>query len=120
MSWPTPLAVALQRFLNDAGQCVVFLEATYGSAVQLRSISAVQSQVAYILNLRGNDVAHSPVAIAYLLVTEDGAKVFIDQDKVSTEVEAEMKVKSMVAVQRALWGEMRMCGMLICDFIPMF
>ncbi len=54
--------------------------------------SAVRSQVAYILNLRGNDVAHSPVAIAYLLITAEGAKVFIDQDKVSTDVEAEMKV----------------------------
>lgn len=50
------------------------------------------SQVAYILNIRGNDVAHSPVAIAYLLVTEKGATVFIDQAKMSTEVEAEMKV----------------------------
>lgn len=51
------------------------------------------SQVAYILNIRGNDVAHSPVAIAYLLVTEKEAKVFIDKAKMSVEVEAEMKVK---------------------------
>lgn len=51
------------------------------------------SQVAYILNIRGDDVAHSPVAIAYLLVTENGATVFIDEAKMSTEVEAEMKVR---------------------------
>lgn len=51
-------------------------------------------QVAYILNIRGNDVAHSPVAIAYLLVTESEAKVFIDKAKMSTEVEAEMKVNA--------------------------
>lgn len=49
--------------------------------------------MAYILNIRGDDVAHSPVAIAYLVVMENGATVFIDEAKMSTEVEAEMKVQ---------------------------
>lgn len=49
--------------------------------------------MAYILNIRGDDVAHSPVAIAYLLVTETGATVFIDEAKMSSEVEAELKVR---------------------------
>ncbi|CAN0262014.1 unnamed protein product [Ectocarpus sp. 6 AP-2014] len=54
-------------------------------------VSGLLDEVAYILNIRGDDVAHSPVAIAYLLVTENGATVFINEAKMSTEVEAEMK-----------------------------
>ncbi|CAM9471670.1 unnamed protein product [Ectocarpus fasciculatus] len=54
-------------------------------------VSGLLDEVAYILNIRGEDVAHSPVAIAYLLVTETGAIVFIDEAKMSTEVEAELK-----------------------------
>ncbi|CAM9757186.1 unnamed protein product [Ectocarpus sp. 12 AP-2014] len=54
-------------------------------------VSGLLDEVAYILNIRGDDVAHSPVTIAYLLVTEKGATVFIDEAKMSTEVEAEMK-----------------------------
>ncbi|CAM9439846.1 unnamed protein product, partial [Hapterophycus canaliculatus] len=53
------------------------------------------AQVAYILNIRGNDVAHSPVAIAYLVVTDDGAKVFIDLAKVSGDVKAEMEASGV-------------------------
>lgn len=36
--------------------------------------------------------------MAYLLVTENGAQVFIDQAKISTEVEAEMKVRNVKGV----------------------
>ncbi|CAN0368130.1 unnamed protein product [Pylaiella littoralis] len=54
-------------------------------------VSGLLDEVAYILNIRGNDVTHSPVTIAYLLVTDRGANLFIDQAKMSTEVEAEMK-----------------------------
>ncbi|XP_052194622.1 aminopeptidase P2 isoform X9 [Diospyros lotus] len=35
---------------------------------------------------RGNDVPHSPVMYAYLIVEMDGAKLFIDNSKVSIEV----------------------------------
>lgn len=50
-------------------------------------------QVAYVLNIRGSDVAHCPVAISYALITPDGASLFVDQSKVSPEVKAEMKVE---------------------------
>ena len=50
-------------------------------------------QVAYLLNIRGDDVAHCPVVMAYALVTSEGStSLFIDQSKLSPAVTAELKV----------------------------
>jgi Xaa-Pro aminopeptidase len=35
---------------------------------------------------RGGDVPHSPVMYAYLIVEVDGAKLFVDNSKVTPEV----------------------------------
>ncbi|KAI7745417.1 hypothetical protein M8C21_016570 [Ambrosia artemisiifolia] len=43
-------------------------------------------EVAWLLNLRGNDVPHSPVMYAYLIVEIDSAKLFVDKSKVTPEV----------------------------------
>ncbi|MGB3166347.1 MAG: aminopeptidase P family protein [Alteraurantiacibacter sp.] len=49
-------------------------------------ISALDS-VAWTLNIRGADVAHTPVALSYLVVQADGtADWFIAEDKVTDEV----------------------------------
>lgn len=61
--------------------------------ISIYSRGLLTSQVAYILNVRGNDIAHCPVAMAYALVTSNGASFFIDNAKVSPEVLEEMKVK---------------------------
>ncbi|KAG5190477.1 peptidase [Tribonema minus] len=47
-------------------------------------------EVAYLLNVRGCDVAHCPVAIAYALVTRDAATLFIDAAKLPDDVRAHL------------------------------
>jgi Xaa-Pro aminopeptidase len=42
--------------------------------------------VAWIFNLRGNDVDYNPVAVAYAYVSEKETILFIDPDKISYEV----------------------------------
>lgn len=42
--------------------------------------------VIYLCLQRGNDVPHSPVMYAYLVVEIDGAKLFVDDTKVTPEV----------------------------------
>lgn len=42
--------------------------------------------VIYLSLQRGNDVRHSPVMYAYLVVEMDGAKLFVDDAKVTPEV----------------------------------
>lgn len=43
-------------------------------------------EIAWMLNLRGDDIPHSPVFYAYLIVDNRGAKLFVDDAKVTREV----------------------------------
>ncbi|GJZ06156.1 probable Xaa-Pro aminopeptidase P [Tanacetum coccineum] len=49
-------------------------------------VISMLDEVAWLLNLRGNDVPHSPVMYAYLIVEMDAAKLFVDNSKVTPEV----------------------------------
>ena len=42
-------------------------------------------EVAWLLNLRGGDVAHNPVFLAYVMVTETDATLYVDQNKVKCQ-----------------------------------
>lgn len=48
-------------------------------------------EVAWLLNLRGNDVDYTPVVIAFAYVSEDERVLFIDSEKVTSEVKAHLK-----------------------------
>lgn len=73
---------SVHRFCRNQAQHVV-----------VDTLSVLPEQVAYLLNIRGDDVAHCPVVMAYALVTSDGrASLFINQSKLSLEVASEMKV----------------------------
>ncbi|XAR52596.1 Xaa-Pro aminopeptidase [Bertholletia excelsa] len=54
-------------------------------------VISMLDEIAWLLNLRGNDVPHSPVIYAYLIVEMHGAKLFIDDSKVTPEVMAYLK-----------------------------
>ncbi|XP_043717201.1 aminopeptidase P2 [Telopea speciosissima] len=54
-------------------------------------VISMLDEVAWLLNLRGNDVPHSPVMYAYLIVEIDSAKLFIDSSKVNPEVMAHLQ-----------------------------
>lgn len=47
--------------------------------------------VAWTLNLRGNDVAFNPVFLGYILMNQREAKLFIDKQKITPEVEKHLK-----------------------------
>ncbi|XP_008802675.2 aminopeptidase P2 isoform X1 [Phoenix dactylifera] len=54
-------------------------------------VISMLDEVAWLLNMRGNDVPHSPVFYSYLIVEIDGAKLFIDEAKVTKEVMDHLK-----------------------------
>ncbi|RVW91376.1 putative Xaa-Pro aminopeptidase P [Vitis vinifera] len=54
-------------------------------------VVSMLDEVSWLLNLRGNDVPNSPVMCAYFIVEIDGAKLFIDDSKVSPEVMDHLK-----------------------------
>ncbi|XP_024993526.1 probable Xaa-Pro aminopeptidase P [Cynara cardunculus var. scolymus] len=62
----------LRSELTDAGSSAIVI--------------SMLDEIAWLLNLRGNDVPHSPVFYAYLIVEIDAAKLFVDNSKVTPEV----------------------------------
>jgi Xaa-Pro aminopeptidase len=55
------------------------------------AVLAALDSIAWTFNLRGADVSHTPVALAYALVNCDGtAELFVDPDKVGDEVKAHL------------------------------
>ncbi|CAI9303350.1 unnamed protein product [Lactuca saligna] len=54
-------------------------------------VISMLDEVAWLLNLRGNDVPHSPVMYAYLIVEINAAKLFVDKSKVTPEVNDYLK-----------------------------
>lgn len=68
---PTKLS-NLKSELTDAGSSAIVI--------------SMLDEIAWLLNLRGNDVPHSPVMYAYLIVEINAAKLFVDKSKVTPEV----------------------------------
>ena len=48
-------------------------------------------EIAWTLNLRGTDVHCNPVVISYLFISQDDAHLFIDPQKVTSEVQAHLQ-----------------------------
>ncbi|GFQ00200.1 probable xaa-pro aminopeptidase p [Phtheirospermum japonicum] len=64
-------------------------ELTYAGSSAI--VITMLDEIAWLLNLRGSDVPHSPVMYAYLVVEIDEAKLFIDDAKVKSDVEHYLK-----------------------------
>ncbi|NLY77595.1 MAG: aminopeptidase P family protein [Tissierellia bacterium] len=47
--------------------------------------------IAWVYNIRGNDVACNPVIISYALISKDKALLFVDKAKIDNEAEAYLK-----------------------------
>ncbi|KAK6911546.1 Peptidase M24, C-terminal domain [Dillenia turbinata] len=54
-------------------------------------VISMLDEIAWLLNVRGNDVPHSPVTYAYLVVEIDEAKLFVDYAKITPEVMEHLK-----------------------------
>ncbi|KHG06386.1 putative Xaa-Pro aminopeptidase P [Gossypium arboreum] len=65
-----------------------------GTAVVTKDKAALWTDGRYFLQ-RGSDVPHSPVMYAYLIVEVDGAKLFVDNSKVTKEVMDHLKNASV-------------------------
>uniref|UniRef100_A0ACD5X7F9 Uncharacterized protein n=1 Tax=Avena sativa TaxID=4498 RepID=A0ACD5X7F9_AVESA len=54
-------------------------------------VISMLDEVAWLLNMRGSDVPHSPVFYSYLIVEMNTATLFVDSNKVSEEVLEHLK-----------------------------
>ncbi len=52
--------------------------------------------MAWLFNLRGNDVPYNPVFVSYAIITDDSATLYVNPAKVKPEVEAHLQAAGVV------------------------
>lgn len=85
---PAPARVHADEFAGETSQAKRAEVAAWLSAQKLDAavISALDS-IAWLLNIRGSDVDHTPVALSYVIVRSDGtADLFIAEEKVTPQL----------------------------------
>ncbi|KAK9139784.1 hypothetical protein Scep_009465 [Stephania cephalantha] len=75
----------------DVASKLASLRSELSKAGSSAIVISMLDEVAWLLNLRGDDVPHSPVTYAYLTVEIDGGKLFIDNSKVTPDVAVHLK-----------------------------
>ncbi len=70
-------------------------------------------EIAYLFNIRANDIAYNPVALAYAYITEDKAFIFLRDDKAETGYPASL-LKNYNEINSFLAGD-NVCGKVMAD-----
>ncbi len=113
--WPDRPALPKNPFyvfdLKYSGQSTTDkIAATRAEMAKLRAQVFVMSaldDIAWLFNIRGNDVDFNPVVIAYALVEENDVTLFVDQDKLTDDTKAylasaKVQVKAYDAIYSVL------------------
>ena len=67
-------------------------------------------EVAWITNLRGEDVEYNPVLVSYMLVTDESAVLYIDDRKLTTEVKEYLLSQGVATAPYGdIWQALREC-----------
>jgi Xaa-Pro aminopeptidase len=53
-------------------------------------IISVLDEIAWLFNLRGNDIPYNPVFFSYAVITPDTAELYVDEEKLTPEVKAHL------------------------------
>ncbi len=82
-----PLVLHSRKFAGEgAGEKIARIGAAVKAARADAALITSPLSVAWLLNVRGGDVAHAPVPLSRAVVTADGqATLFVDPEKVSNE-----------------------------------
>lgn len=76
-------------------------------------VISMLDDIAWLLNLRGNDISFNPVFFSYILLTQDELMFFIDERKLTNEVKAHLKsdkVKVTVKPYESVLEELKKLG----------
>lgn len=52
--------------------------------------------IAWLFNIRGNDIIHTPVVLSYAVITMEKAYLFIDEAKLNTEIKFELSSNGVI------------------------
>lgn len=96
--WDTRIAAEMQPiFIHEmkySGQTptdklTVIRKKMTAKGTSLQLISSLDD-IAWILNLRGKDVAYNPVFLSYLIIASESATLFVNTEKCSPEVQSHL------------------------------
>jgi Xaa-Pro aminopeptidase len=98
---------ALEYAGKPAKQKLAELRATLRKEGQDAVILTLPDSIAWLLNIRGSDVAHNPVALAFAIVPVAGkVELYIDPGKISPEARAHLgKLVDIVPDDKSAWKE---------------
>ena len=87
-----PMLVHPMRYAGKAAeQKIAELQAGLRKEGEDAVVLTLPDSIAWLFNIRGSDVAHNPVALAYALVPASGKpELFVDRDKLSAEAGAHL------------------------------
>lgn len=58
-------------------------------------ILSMLDDIAWLYNIRGNDVAYNPVVQAYTIIGEDWVRLFVDEEKLNDEIMGDLKSQNV-------------------------
>lgn len=94
------------------------MAATLADSAPLSYLLTSLPNVAWILNLRGSDIAFSPLFYAYLLVGMEECVLWVQEGTLSDEATAQMEQLSVrVAPYDAIWEEIKGKKVRISQFM---
>ena len=67
-------------------------------------------QIAWLLNIRSNDVLYTPVVTSYAIVTGRGCTLYVDRRKMTKAVARALKGKATVKDYDAVWEDLKALG----------
>ncbi len=97
------------------------LPAVHGGAERLFLMNDL-SEIAWTLNLRGGDIDFNPLFLAYLLITDDKATLFVDRRKLTEEVRTYLSREGVAVDDYNAWQyvarEVRHAGRAVSVYLP--
>lgn len=76
--------------------------------LRYQSCAYVTLAVAYVLNLRGDDVPFNPVFVSYLYIGLDRAILFVEQEKIEVPVREYLQnLRVEIREYNAIWSFLR-------------
>ncbi|KGK39145.1 hypothetical protein JL09_g1709 [Pichia kudriavzevii] len=70
-------------------------------------VSSMLDSIAWLLNLRGNDISFNPVFFAYLVITMDSVVLYVDKVKMNSEISAYLsELQIRTKPYTSIWDEL--------------
>lgn len=106
-----PVTIHPRRYAGETAQSKLarLRKAMKAAGVKAHVVCALD-QVAWLLNIRADDIAFTPVVTAYVVVTDRGCTLYVDPLKMDRQVERELRPYTKVAPYRKVWTDLAALG----------